>query len=298
MPLPQSKYPIDFGIQVDFDRDSPDPARVFRTMSGLIDSFQQLDRSLAGAVDVSIEPVLMLEDIETGSLKVWLRQILQSTDDQALKSGEWKKVVGNYLVEAKYIFLRFLEDKDKISSQEDMLRLQREITAAAEKTDVRWIPAYNPIPMPKLLEGIEGVNGALAYLGEKDKATFMSNDGDTNFNLNLQFSISEMEELLTSEVITNESPMILRVKKPDYLGESRWEFVFEHSIEAKILDAAWLLRFQNRGEDVRPGDALRVMVRTEVRYGYSHEVIGTRYSILKVIEVIRGSTPSQHNLIP
>jgi hypothetical protein len=293
MPIPESREAIDFGIEIDFDRDSADPARVFRTMSGLIDSFQELDRSLAGAIDVSIAPVLMLEDIEAGSLKVWLRELLQSVNDEALKSGEWKKVVGNYLVKTKYIVLKFLEDKDKLSNRDDIARLQREITVAAETTDVKWIPAYGPVPLPKLLGSIQGVNEALGHLGKKDTAKFMSAEGDANLNLTLQFDISEMEELLTSEVISNESPMIVKVKKPDYLGESKWEFVFEHSIEAKILDAEWLTRFQNRLEDVRPGDALRALVRTEVRYGYEHDVISTRYSILKVIEVIRPVYPSQ-----
>jgi hypothetical protein len=164
MPIPASAQAIDFGIEIDFDRDSLDPARIFRAMSGLIDSFQQLDRSLAGSIDVSIQPVLMLEDIEAGSLKAWLRSALLSADDQALKSGEWKRIVGNYLVKAKYIVLRFLEDKQKLSDREDIARLQREIVAVAEETEVRWIPAYNPVPLPKLLGSIQSVNEALVHL--------------------------------------------------------------------------------------------------------------------------------------
>lgn len=298
MPLPPSKQIVDFGIEIDFDRDSADPARIFRAMSGLIDSFQQLDRSLVGSIDVSIEPVLMLEDIESGSLKTWLREAILSADDQALKSGDWKKIVGHYLVRTKYIVLRFLEDKEKISNREEIALLQREIVAAAEETEVRWIPAYNPVPMPKLLGGIQSVNEALANLGQKDKAKFISNDGDANLNLTFQFSISEMEALLTSEILSSESVMILKVKKPDYLGESKWEFVFGRGIEAKILDAEWLSSFQSRSEDVRPGDALRALVKTEVRYGYEGDVVGTSYAILKVIEVIRFNSASQGRLSP
>lgn len=298
MPIPETAQPIDFGIEIDFDKDSLDPARVFRAMSGLIDSFQTLDRSLAGSIDVSIQPVLMLEDIEAGSLKAWLRSALLSADDQALKSGEWKRIVGNYLVKAKYIVLRFLEDKEKLSNREDIARLQRELMTVAEETEVRWIPAYNPVPLPRLLGSIQSVNEAVGHLGQKDKAKFISEDGEANLNLTLQFSISEMEELLTSEIIPSDSIMILKVKKPDYLGESKWEFVFGRGIEAKILDLEWLARFQNRTEDVRPGDALRASVRTEVRYGYQGDVVGTSYSILKVIEVIRFNPPVQGKLSP
>ncbi len=76
--------------------------------------------------------------------------------------------------------------------------------------------------------------------------------------------MSDVEELLTREVIPSQTVLILKVKKPDYLGTSKWEFVFEHAIEAKILDVDWLVRFQNRREDVRPGDAIRAEVLTEV----------------------------------
>lgn len=298
MPLPPSKPTVDFGIEIDFDRGSPDPARVFRSMSGLIDGLQQLDRSLVGAIDVSIEPVLMLEDIESGSLKTWLRSVITSTDDKALKSGEWKKLVGHYLVKAKYIVLHFLEDKKKISSREDFARLQQDIMSAAEETEVRWIPLYNPVPLPRLLGSIQSVNESLGQLGDQDTAKFISEDGDARLNLSLEFSISEMEELLTSEIISSESSMILKVKKPDYLGESKWEFVFQHGIEAKILDTEWLTKFQNRGVDVRPGDALRAQVRTEIRYGYEGDVVGISYSVLKVAEVIRYNPPAQSKLLP
>ena len=102
-----------------------------------------------------------------------------------------------------------------------------------------------------------------------------------------------MEELLTREVNSNESIMILKVRKPDYLGESKWEFVLDRGFDAKIIDIDWLNRFQNRIEDVRPGDAIRANVRTEIRYGYEGEVVGVRHTIVKVIEVVRFNPPSQ-----
>jgi hypothetical protein len=297
VPLIESKPSVDFGIRIEFDRDSPDPARVFRAMSGMIDSFQNLDRTLVNSIDVSIEPVLMLEDIEARSLITWLRAALSSIDDEALKSGDWKKIVGSYLARAKFVILRFLEDKEKLPSRDEIERLQGELAVAAQETGVKWIPAYIPVPLPRLLANIQSVNEAVSQLGQKDKATFMSADGDAGLNRTLQFSLSDMEALLTREVISNDSMMILKVKKPDYLGESKWEFIFTRGIEAKILDAESLLRFQNRLEDVRPGDALRAQVRTEISYGYEGDVIGTSYSILKVIEVIRFSPPSQGRLL-
>lgn len=298
MPIPASRIGVDFGISIDFDKNSRDPARVFRAMSGLIDAFQEFDRTLAGSIDISLEPVLMLEDIEAGSLTTWLRDVISSIDDEALKSGEIKKIIGSYLAKVKYISINFLDGLEKLPPKEDIQRLQGELVVAAQDTGVRWIPAYSPVPMPKLLTSIQNVNEALSQLGERDTAKFISDSGDAEFNRALKFSLSEMEDLLTKETISNESEMILKVKKPDYLGESKWEFIFTRGIEAKLLDHRWLERFQKRLEDVRPGDALRAVVRTEVKYGYEGEVIGVSYSVLKVLEVIRFNIPSQGTLTP
>ncbi|MBI3871902.1 MAG: hypothetical protein HY304_02360 [candidate division Zixibacteria bacterium] len=54
-----------FCIEIDFDRHTEDPGRVFRSMSELIDAFQALDRDLVNTVDSKIEPVLLQEDVKT-----------------------------------------------------------------------------------------------------------------------------------------------------------------------------------------------------------------------------------------
>jgi hypothetical protein len=296
MPLPDSRSTIDFGIQIDFDRESHDPARIFRTMSGLISSFQQLDHSLVESIDISIEPVLLLEDVEAGSIKVWLREQIEGIEDDALKSGDWKKIAGQFLVKGKYILLRFLQDNKKLPGRADIIRLQGELLRAAEETQLRGLPVYRPVPIQNLLGGIKSVNEALNQLGDRDTAKFISAEGDTDLTPIVEFSLSDIEELLTQETVIGSAILILKVKKPDYLGTSKWEFVFEHAMEVKILDFDWLVRFQNREVDVRPGDALRAEVLTEVKYGYGGDVIGMTYTIRKVLEVIPYTPPQQFGL--
>src|ERR1700678_2263261 len=108
----------DFGIEVTFASGTPDPARVFRSMTSLIDSFQYFDKDLIQVIDVQIDPILLLEDIEAGSLRTWLRSLISTVDDSALKEGDWKKVVGAYLLKAKYILVKRLEGKTEITTRE------------------------------------------------------------------------------------------------------------------------------------------------------------------------------------
>ena len=64
----------------------------------MIRALQGLDATLVGAIDTKIEPVMVLEEIESGSLIIWLRNILTAADDEALKKLDWKPAVGKYLV--------------------------------------------------------------------------------------------------------------------------------------------------------------------------------------------------------
>ena len=66
----------------------------------LIESFEEIDKILVTSISSRIKPVLLLENIEAG-LRSWMAEILESVDDDAIKSLDWKKFVGSYLVKAK-----------------------------------------------------------------------------------------------------------------------------------------------------------------------------------------------------
>lgn len=80
----------DFCIEIDFEKGSESPSRVFRTMTGLIETFQDIDRDLIQSINQSInekiEPVVIIEDIEAGSLRTWLANRIRDIDDEALKN--------------------------------------------------------------------------------------------------------------------------------------------------------------------------------------------------------------------
>jgi hypothetical protein len=94
--------------------------------------------------------------------------------------------------------------------------------------------------------------------------------------------------MLVKETVKGENqPMTLIVKKPDYLGQSKWDLRHgRRQISANIADAEWLAAFQSRKIDVRPGDALHCLVNIEHHYGYDNELISETYVVTKVTEVL------------
>jgi hypothetical protein len=289
----------DFGLEITFKSDSADPSRVFRCLLSLIGAFEFLDRQLVKSIDVKIEPVLLLEDVESGSIRTWLRSALQATDDNALKEGDWKKVVGHYLHRAKYFLINKLEGTTEISNRKQIIDIEQGLFQMAEETDIRRIPSYVPMPTPALLETIRQINNGLAQLDRtRDQARLLTAEGAANFNLQLNFVPEKVAELLIKDTLINRSEMILKLRKPDFLGESRWAFRWEdHYMEAGIGDKEWLRQFQERAFDIRPGDALKVLIESTVNYGYDGEVISKSYTILEVMDVVRSTSPIQRHLL-
>jgi hypothetical protein len=303
MPAPNERARLeeranaDFAIVIDFVPDSPDPARVFRSLTQLINTFEKLDRELVRSIDVNIEPVMLLEDVEAGSLKSWMRSALSSVDDTGLKDLDWKKIVGSYLVKAKYLVIDSLHDETEIT-KEQISGLQRQLLQAAKSTGVKRIPAYIAPSRAILAQSIADITTSLVAFQDGDKAVFVTRDGDqVEFNLSIRITPKTLDELMVEESLSNDETLILKVKKPDFLGDSQWEFIHEHAFEAKVLDYEWLRRFRDNEVPLQPGSAIRALVHVEVGYGAEREVVSKKYQILKVYEVLSPPPREQSNLL-
>jgi len=280
-----------FEIEVDFTPGTGQPSRVFRTMSALIDSVQTLDQHLSATVSTKIQTTLVLEEVKVGSIRARLKNMIEGLPDEALKQGELKKVIGHYLHKAKHKILDWCSKRNDIKDRAEIKQLEGEIVELAKETDVKVVPAYAPIATAVLLSDISAIADALGNLEEGDSAVFISDQGKSEFNRILVISEDVVRDLMTREAIVSEGERILKVKKPDYLGTSKW--IFKHSghpIDAKILHKEWLREFQAKTVSVRPGDSLRAIVKEETLYGYDNEIVFTKYEILKVMEVIEAPT--------
>jgi len=241
----------------------------------------------------------MLEDIQIGSLRTVMKNVLTGIDDEALKNLEWKKMIGGFLVQGKHAVLHWIEKREQIESRKALEELAQKLRLLAEGTKILHLPHYSPPPLPLLIRDLAMISEATSYLGPNDVATYESECETSSFNKKFHVDAEFAEELLTDETISNRSEVLLRVKKPDYLGESMWDFVHAgHGIRAKIEDHDWLVQFQFQRIQVLPGDALRVQLETTTHHGSDGSEIMTYYRILKVISVKRASGGTQLELPP
>lgn len=257
-------------------------------MASIIEAFEEFDNDLVKHIDNKIETILLLEDVEKGSLKAKLINILKGIPDEAIEEFEWKKLVGHYLLKAKYIILDRLEGKVILTDAEEIEAIEMEISKIASETGVDKIPTYVPTNKKILIKNISNINESIKDLNEKDQAYVKSDLGDAKFNLTLSIDSENLEELLTNESIKSNTKMILKVKKPDYLADSQWTFKHgSKTINAKITDLEWLANFHNRKIDVRPQDSLVCEVEINAKYDHNYELIGSTHEIVKVIRLIQ-----------
>lgn len=277
---------FDFNIVIDFDKESPNPSRVFDSMSLLIKAFEQFDTDLVKHIDNSIDAVLILEDVEKGSLKTVLKNIIKGIPDEPLENGDIRGMIGHYLLKAKYVLLNKLEGKVTLTDAKEIEIIETDLLHAAKETGVDKFSSFVSPSRKVIIKNIDSINKSLEPLGEKDSVTYESSAGDATFNMELTIDYERMEELITNETIESESTLILKVKKPDYLGDSKWGFKHgSATIYASISDKEWLMEFQNRKIDVRPQDSLVCKVKSVVKYDDQYEPISNSFEVTKVVKV-------------
>jgi hypothetical protein len=83
-----------------------------------------------------------------------------------------------------------------------------------------------------LVRSIIEISSSVAQLQESDHVVFETQQGErVEFNLSIRVVPESLKALLVEESLSHTEEMILKVKKPDFLGDSRWEFVHEHIVD-------------------------------------------------------------------
>lgn len=206
-------------------------------------------------------------------------------------------MVGLYLVKAKHAILRWCDGKDKIGSRAEVVALQQEVARLAPAFPQELLPA-GTVPIERLLEDVKLLSTAFSELRPADTATLISAGDSTAIEKRIRVTDEDITQLLTEETTSTEARMTLLVKKPDYLGQSKWDFKHgENALEARISDLDWLGQFQAGQIELKPGDALMAMVRSEVAFGFEGNVVETRHEIVEIIGVVPSAAGDQKDLL-
>jgi hypothetical protein len=292
MPRPTA----DFSFRIVFKKGQGDPRRIFDAASELIDGFEQLDEAIAGSVDAKLQPLMVLEDIKAGSIRVLLSSLLKNIDDEGLRQGEIKKAIGPALVKAKYAAIGYL-DKDKEIATSGAIELRETLRNLAATSDLRRLGDYAPIHEAKLVAALDSLQDGKRLLGPKDKL-MLEAPGHKTYSVDLTKTWDPSEVISLDKTTTekySEGEIILTIRKPDMVGNSKWLFSRgKFPVFAKITDEEWLARFHDRKvKGLHSGDAMRCKVRFTYIFDDKGNLIDEQLEITKVLEIIETSGGEQ-----
>ncbi len=263
-------------------------------MSELVDACQEFDQQLARTIDIRIQPALVLQEIEAGSLRSWFISRIEDIDDDDLRNLNWKRIVGKFLVAGKKRTVDAISDTTTIESADQLAEVERGIRQLAIETDLLQIPVYGTVSRPHLVRLYRRFSASLEILAREDSVVLVTEGGRSRVNPHFRLSDEQAEQLVVTESITNRGELILKVKKPDFLGTSMWDLKHDgRTVPTKILDEQWLLEFQSGTVAVQPGDSLRARVETTTHYSAERDVVSVHQTVIEVLEVIRQEQSTQ-----
>ncbi|MXN63493.1 hypothetical protein GR183_01125 [Stappia sp. GBMRC 2046] len=277
----------DIGIKIEFDRGNSDPIKVFTAMSEMLSAFHRFDELFFNSIDPNIKPIMVLENIESASITSWIKNKIEKIDDAALKEFDIKQQIGAYAVKAKYLIIKFLDEKEKEENRNRINQLQEDLYTLAKNAGIGPFPLPGQIPLRYIIPPMDQFQGAKKLLGPKDFVTLQSKSETYHVDKNSNELISDILPEERDRISTGDMDMTLLVRKPDMLGNALWEFKHGKTpITAHIQDEDWLSEFRSGRVIVKPGTSLRCTVRYQYEYDNSGALLSSRHEIIKVHKVI------------
>lgn len=284
----------DIVLKIDFRDGYGSAARPFEIAAGLIKALEKIDDALVKSVDSKIETALIVEDLQKSSIKVFLRNVLRHLDDDALKTLDWKPLVGQFLVRGKYAAIKWLDgDSRKISDLTD------EVAALAkEAAEINHLPLPAPPNPARLAQGLDDWQRAKGRLEPGEGLTITLDSTEYTVDLSSDWLPSECaDDIEGDRELVSDHETILIVRKPDMLGHAAWQFKLgKKSLSFPIEDADWLSSYQAREVVLMPQDAMHVVLRTESKFSEKGELLESKQKVIKVLRVIPQAGGQQESM--
>jgi hypothetical protein len=277
---------------------------LFRENKIAIEAFDQItrfyqvlndfDKAIVRNIRYNLLTSYELEDVQFGSIKTKLVQVLKAVPDDLTKSFQVKKAIGQLLIKAKYWFVKLLADEQGIDSKEQIERLTDKING-----EIRQLGNVHQIMVTQvnsytILNSIEELVREANNLKEKELLEYKSHVGNTFISKEVHLNKPKVLSALGQRTIVNETTEILKIRKVDMLSvEPKWDFIHgKKNLSAKMLDIQWLDDYHHRQVIIKPEDALMVTLRTTHTYTPNFEDKRTEFEIIKIISVV---TPETNN---
>ena len=269
---------------IDFRRDAGSVARVFAATHDFIVMCEKIDEELGRCVGLTTPPSIEVVRVELDSIRTFLRQVLERTEDSEIQDQGVRAFVHSFLIVGKHSLLEFFDASDH---RQEWERAVKRIHAAGHIGRPNSLPPFRPPRREKLLDTVVHYKRMKGRLKPGDQAYLEAGDFRHRVRRSVRVDPQTIEELKVASRSDQTYTTTVTVKKPDFLGNSKWDVYFNGQlVKAAIEDDSWLRRYQEGGVEMRPQDGLTCRLRVEESYGRDGRWLFTRYYIQKVLDVV------------
>lgn len=287
----------DFSIHLDFSKNSKRPERVYQSMTNLTLAMKRLDSLLADSVSKQIKTHIVLNEIQGGSVVSSFKAIIKNIDDEDLRNMDAKRIFGKFLVIGKHKLLNQTNEIGKLRSIKDVTKIIQLIEELKNELNIFNSLNSRPISHQQVLSILQDISNAISILELEDTVEITGEGRTTPFNRKFILTDEDVESILTEKSETKRTTLPLKIKKPDYLGKSKWVFKSQHGqMEVKILDMDWLESFQKAKEVLLPGDSIKATIETVIAYDHQGAELSVNHSLIEVLDIIKGHNSIQMKL--
>lgn len=283
-------YSYVYGVQLAFEPHAHDPSRIFRSMGKAIDAFKKLDVMLGRAIHSSAHVTQALEALETGSIFTRLQSVLEFDESDDLEEEPPDESAAEaYVEDGRVELLDSMRDNPEITDVRQLDAIRQRLYGVAERCGLAGRFSYSAPQDNELSETIESIEAANESLEPHERFTYTSQQREVEVPRGTRLSTDEIAESRVEQTIENDVTLILKIKRPDFLGTSRWDMKHgTKTIQVRIEDDEWLADFHAKNAPVTPGDSLNSQVLVREQYDRFGELVKEDYVITKVNAVIAG----------
>jgi hypothetical protein len=284
-------YPLSDDLRLEFSArefSAHSPALYFAGMSELLDAMQSLDANLIAFVLPNARAIQRIEQVTTGSIRLKIASFIEYVPDEVLKTGDWKRVCGHFLVEGRKKILLWLHKQPKVIEKAQVEDLANELDRLATESTGPTRRISRRLLLSMIIRVIRGTQA----MPGKESVTVRMADTEVVLPREVEVPAETANAVAESELEPFEQEMRLLVKKPDMIGKSQWDFLDRgHVIRAKMSDGDWVENYQNNQLSLKPGDAIEAKVRLTPKHGTDDHAYN--YDVLQVRSVVPSTVTQQ-----
>jgi len=285
-----------YSLRITFKPNVEDPSRIFKSMASLIESFKSFDSLMAKSINSKIATKQVLEDIEKGSLVTRLIDVITIDNQEIAGASFTDENIANYVNGCRNSVIQQLSTEVKPYALVQDLR--KNIESVAEQSGIQKAVTFSP-PDPMLLaRNVNDIAGSIQPLNEEEHVYYTDDTHNAEVKKREQIELTQIEEAITDKSISNTIHLFLLIRRPDFLGDTKWEFKHDkQTIYAKIADGTWLSSFKSGNVDLHPGDSIEVDLLEIAKYDKNGQVINKTSEVVKVHDIIHNTAPSAEEFL-